>query len=295
VYDRIDLTPEWQSFEREFVTSDTEDNARVHFDVGDSSISVEVSSVILRSLTDGKVIKPGVAGGAGLPGGAVSTTSDREVPLGDVRFGSFRRVTPISQDFGYERGRPVDRYYIENFLESCAADVRGRVLEVGDRTYTRRFGGDRVVVSDMLHVVAGEPEATIIGDLASADHIPSDTFDCVILTQTLQLIYDFHAAIRTIHRILKPGGTLLATFPGISQTYDTEWGGHWCWAFTGVSARRMFGDVFGKPNPKVETFGNVLAAVCFLHGLSVEEMTAKELDYHEPGYAITVAVRATKA
>ena len=146
----------------------------------------------------------------------------------------------------------------------------------------------------MLHLVEGEPEATTIGDLAPADHIPSDTFDCIILTQTLQLIYDFHAAIRTIHRILRPGGVLLATVPGISQTYDTEWGGHWCWAFTPVSASRMFGDVFGEAQVSVEGHGNVLTAIAFLHGLSRQELSAPELAYDEAGYAVTVAVRAVR-
>ena len=138
---------------------------------------------------------------------------------------------------------------------------------MGERAYTRRFGGDRVTVSDVLHVVPGDPEATIVADLASAEHIPSNAFDCIILTQTLQLIYDVRAAVATLHRILKPGGVVLATFPGISQTYDTEWGFTWCWSFTEVSAARLFGDAFGAEQVAVESFGNVLAAMCFLHGL----------------------------
>jgi hypothetical protein len=38
--------------------------------------------------------------------------------------------------------------------------------------------------------VERHPGATIVGDLTRADHIPSDSFDCVNLTQTLQFIYD---------------------------------------------------------------------------------------------------------
>ena len=192
-----------------------------------------------------------------------------------MEFGSLRRVTAISQDFGCDRGRPIDRYYIENFLECNKGDVQGRVLEVGDNAYTRKFGGDRVAVSDVLHVVEGEPQATIIADLASADHIPSNSFDCIILTQTLQLIYDVRAAIKTIYRILKPSGVLLATFPGISQTYDNEWSDSWYWNFTRLSARRLFEEVFPSANLKIETFGNVLAAISFLHGLAVEELSSE--------------------
>ncbi len=60
---------------------------------------------------------------------------------GFVNFGSLGRTRPIASYFGYYRGRPVDRYYIEQFLAECAGDVRGRVLEIGTDEYTRRYGG----------------------------------------------------------------------------------------------------------------------------------------------------------
>src|SRR5262249_6056962 len=76
---------------------------------------------------------------------------DTKPPIGRVRFGSFRRVTPISREFGFDRGLPVDRYYIEQFLSVHADDIRNRVLEIGDDTYMRRFGGSRVTKGDVLH------------------------------------------------------------------------------------------------------------------------------------------------
>jgi SAM-dependent methyltransferase len=215
-------------------------------------------------------------------------------PVGGVRFGGLRRVTPISHRFGYDRGRPIDRYYIEGFLAQHADDVRGRVLEIGDDSYTRRFGGDRVTLRDVLHVTEGNPYATIVGDLTCADHIPSDAFDCVILTQTLHLIYDVRAALNTLHRILKPGGVLLATFPGISQIDHYDWGGTWYWAFTTRSAQRLFAEAFPAENVAVEAHGNVLAAIAFLHGLAVEEMRPEELDYCDPDYEVLITLRAVK-
>ena len=211
-----------------------------------------------------------------------------------MSFGNLRRMTPISRVFGFDRGTPVDRYYIEGFLGRNATDVQGRVLEVGDDSYTRRFGEGRVTHRDVLHVSAENPHATIVADLENAGHIPSSSFDCIILTQTLHLIYDVRAALRTLHRILKPGGVLLTTFPGITQIDHFDWGASWYWAFTTLSAQRLFGEVFPTDNFDVETHGNVLAATAFLHGLALEELRAEELDYNDPDYQLIITVRAVK-
>jgi SAM-dependent methyltransferase len=215
-------------------------------------------------------------------------------PVGRVRFGSLRRLTPISRAFGFDRGLPIDRYYIERFLSVHAGDIRGDVLEIGDDTYTRRFGGDRVTKSDVLHVSEGNPKATIVGDLTCAAHIPPDSFDCVILTQTLHLIYDVRGALKTLHRILKPDGVLLATFPGISQISHDLWRESWCWGFTHLSARRLFEEIFPTANVCVEVCGNVLAAIAFLHGLAAEELRQEELEYRDAHYEVSIMVRAVK-
>jgi glycosyltransferase involved in cell wall biosynthesis len=217
-------------------------------------------------------------------------------PIGRVRFGHLRRLTPISQQFGFDRGVPVDRYYIERFLASHSSRIAGRVLEIADPTYTRRFGGTRVTQADVLHLVGGNREATIVGDLACANHIPSEAFDCIILTQTLHLIFDVRAAVRTLHRILKPGGALLATFPGISQLshHDVEDRELWYWSFTTKSARRLFDEFFVDPAALIQSHGNVLAATAFLHGLAKEELTEEELNCHDPDFEVLITVLAQR-
>ena len=215
---------------------------------------------------------------------------------GSVDFGDLRRLAPVSRHFGVDRGTAIDRYYIERFLSRHAADVRGRLLEVGENTYTLRYGGDRVTRSDVLHVREGNPQATIIANLADAPQIAEESFDCVILTQTLHLIYDARAAVRTLHRILKPGGVLLLTVPGITQVpHGTDWAYTWYWAFTELSVRRMLGEVFGDGNLAVEVGGNVLAATALLQGLAVEEFTADELDSLDSDYPLIIGARALRA
>jgi SAM-dependent methyltransferase len=208
---------------------------------------------------------------------------------------AFRRMTPINSDWGGGRGQIADRYYIEKFLAGHAGDVQGQVLEFGDDSYTRAFGGGRVTRADVLHLTADNPRATIVADLADGGQIPSDSFDCIICTQVLLLVYDLHAAIRTLYRILKPGGVVLVTAPGIQKISrgDMVKSGDY-WRFTTLSLRRLFEEAFPRDHVEVMAYGNVLAAVAFLHGLAVEDLRREDLEYHDPDYEVTIALRAVK-
>ncbi|MFD2247981.1 glycosyltransferase [Pontibacter ruber] len=204
------------------------------------------------------------------------------------------KTTPLSTDFGYDRGGPIDRYYIEQFLGKEAASIQGRVLEIGDNEYTLQFGGTKVMQSDILHVNESNPMATLIGDLSNAPQIPDDLFDCIILTQTLQMIYDFKGALGTCYRILKPGGTLLLTVPGITPIDHGEWKETWYWSFTDKAMRKLFEETFDAGATDIRTYGNVFAASAFLYGVGLPEVPQKKLDIQDPHYQVIVAVKAVK-
>lgn len=184
--------------------------------------------------------------------------------------------------------------YVEGFVEDHAADIRGRVLEIAAPDYTSRFG-TAVEQVDILHATDGNPEATIVGDLADAPHIPSDTFDCAIVTQTLQFVYDVRGALETLHRILAPGGVLLATVPGITKISPPEddiWG-EW-WHYTARSVRRLAEEAFGAGNVEVRSYGNVLAATGFLYGLAASDLHPEELSTDDRLFEVVIGLRAVK-
>jgi SAM-dependent methyltransferase len=210
------------------------------------------------------------------------------------KLGDLRRLTPIDPNWGFERGTPIDRVYVERFIGTHATDIRGRVLEIAAPDYTTRYGSN-VQRVDVLMAQEGNPQATIVGDLQDAPHIPDGAFDCAIVTQTLQFVYDVGAALATLHRILAPGGVLLATVPGITKISppEDEAYGEW-WHYTGRSARRLAEKAFGEGNVEVETFGNVLAAASFLYGLAESDLRAEELAARDPLYEVVVGVRAVK-
>ena len=215
-------------------------------------------------------------------------------PLGKISFGDLARVTPFCTEFGYKRGGPIDRYYIEKFLREQAQHIKSRVLEIGDNAYTLQFGDATTLTSEVLHIEEGHPKATYVGDLSNAPHMPDNTFDCLILTQTLHLIYDYVGALRTCYRILKPGGVLLLTSPGLTPIDQAEWQETWYWAFTDKALRRMMTEVFGAGQVEVKSFGNVYVATAFLYGLGLPEMTQDQLDYNDPQFQVISTVKAIK-
>jgi SAM-dependent methyltransferase len=206
--------------------------------------------------------------------------------------GTLRRTSPLSDGFGFDRGTPVDRYYIDRFIEENRGAIHGRVLEIKNSRYTHQLGSD-VVQRDVLDIDPTNRNATIVADLAAADGIPADAFDCFILTQTLQLIFDTRSAIFHAHRILRPGGVLLCSVPCVARVtpgcIDSD---HW--RFTRASCSRLFGDVFPRDRVTVGTHGNVLTAIAFLTGMATEELRQRELDHDDENFPLLVTVRAEK-
>ena len=215
-------------------------------------------------------------------------------PFGLVKLGSLDTTRPISMDFGYERGNPIDRYYIEGFLERQSADVTGHVLEVSEDTYSKNYGGSKITKQDVLHYNLADPPVTIVGDMTVPGTLPDDTYDCIILTQTLQLIFELDKAIASLHAALKPGGVLLLTVPGISQTERTDWHHYWCWSFTESSIRQLFAKKFDPAKMQVASHGNVYSCITYLTGMALEEVDRAKLDVQDPAYPMIVTLRAQK-
>lgn len=214
-----------------------------------------------------------------------------------VDWGDLRRISPISPVWGLNRGRPVDRYYIENFLDRHQPDIRGAVLEVKDPYYSTRFGGQRVTEAAVVDVDASNSRATIIADLTDAGAaIRSEAFDCFILTQTLHIIFDIGAVLATAYRVLRPGGVLLCTVPCISRISFEDGGlddGDF-WRFTEASIRAAVTDVFSAGDVEVSAHGNVTVCAAFLLGLDPGEVPDGHLDETDPACPLICCIRAVK-
>lgn len=212
-----------------------------------------------------------------------------------VNFNDHLRTEPISRKFGFDRGCPIDRYYINSFLKQNQNVITGSVLEIAECTYSKQFGHD-ISSYEILHYDDSNKNATIVGDLTKPETLPEERIDCFICTQTLNFIFDVPKAIEGSYKVLRKGGTLLCTVSGISQIsrYDMDrWGDYW--RFTDLSILKLMESVFGEGNVEVVTFGNALAATAFLQGLAVDDLPDTSLlDKNDKDYQITIGIKAIK-
>ncbi len=203
-------------------------------------------------------------------------------------------VRPLNRTFGWERGKPVDRYYIEKFLQDNSQAIGGDVLEIAENTYTMQYGGDRVSNSYILHI-EGWGENAIKGNLETGEGIEKEKFDTAIITQTLMFTYGIEAVARNIYKMLKPGGRAFITVAGISQIsrYDAdEWGSYF--AFHEDALRKLFLPLFGEKNVEIQTQGNMKTAIALLYGLSYEDLKPEDFEIVDRDYPVIITAALYK-
>jgi len=207
------------------------------------------------------------------------------------RWGNLRRVKPFSAYYGFERGTPVDRYYLDRFLESHRDDISGDVLEIQGSGYTTRYGRG-VRRADTVDI-APQFSATYTCDLAASEGvIPSDAFDCFLLPNTLSVLRDLEGCLRQALRIVRPGGTILGTAAVLCQL-QRDGGDYWRMSPEGwrVVAERAWPGC----EVSVTSYGNCLTATAAIMGIALEELTPAELDVQDPQFPVLVGLRCRKA
>lgn len=200
---------------------------------------------------------------------------------------------PISKRFGAERGKPIDRVYIERFLAENQDKIKGTVMEMADSRYTKMFGHD-VEQSLMLHL-NGWGKGVVKGNLETGEGINENSVDCFICTQTIQFIYDIHSVVRNIYKMLKPGGAALVTAHCLGQIslYDYHnWGEYW--RFTEMSMRRLFAEAFDAETITVCSWGSMKTAMAYQYGLCAEDLHKEDFEFHDEQYPVIITVMAEK-
>ncbi len=203
-------------------------------------------------------------------------------------------TSPLSDYYGFDRGEPIDRFYIENFLKENKQCIRGVCLELLNNTYTTRYGKENVTKSDILDIDVTNRNATIIDDLRSLKKINDNTYDCIILTQVLQFIDDVPSAIAECYRILKKGGAILATVPSLSRIDCASGPDGDYWRFTQAGVKYLFEKNFNSQHVVVSSYGNVRSGIYFYAGLAQEDVSKKVFKKNDQDFSLIVTVKAIK-
>ena len=125
----------------------------------------------------------------------------------------------------------------------------------------------------VVDISSQNADADLIADLSAPGTLPRSSYDCILLTQTLHIIYEFNEVVRNVHLALRRGGVALVTAPCVSRIdYETGVDGDF-WRFTHASLRRLFAERFGIENVEVVAFGNVLSCIGFLHQIRSRKLS----------------------
>lgn len=195
--------------------------------------------------------------------------------------------TPISCKFGYDLGTPIDRYFIEKFLQENSDKILGTVLEIAESTYSLKYGQNKIEAK-IIHVDKNY-KADLYCNLETGEGIIENYADCFIMTQTLPFIFNINEVCKNALRLLKTGGTLLITVPGITQIsrYDYDrWGQFW--SFTEMSLKKLFSQFVPEKNIQIKSYGNVKLASLFLYGVPLEKIKKKDLEYSDNDYQMVI-------
>ena len=115
---------------------------------------------------------------------------------------NFLSLNPVSSIYGLDRGTPIDRYYINNFITKNSQLIKGKILEVGDDRYSQNFKNSILSVDVLTKDIDENIKKNLdtrsnyfFGDFEQDLNLKNNYYDCLILTQVFQCIYKIETAI----------------------------------------------------------------------------------------------------
>ncbi|MBD2360453.1 methyltransferase domain-containing protein [Anabaena minutissima FACHB-250] len=208
--------------------------------------------------------------------------------VGALNWGDFRKTNPICHVTGFTRGTPIDRYYLQKFVNKIKDQVVGNVLEVGGVAKDREFYQFDLASTYRIMNLESGSGIDLVGDVHDVSLIETESLDGVVIFNVLEHCYSPWIAVENIYKWLKPGGKCFCMVPNAQRLHDRP-GDYWRplpdgvnWLFRNFSQRQL------------SVYGNPLTVIASFHGVATEELTSEELDEFHADYPVSTCIVATK-
>ncbi len=168
------------------------------------------------------------------------------------------------RDVAARRWFSAAMYLMEKRLRTGISDhIRGRLLDIGsgDQPYGQLLAAV-VTRYDSVDVGKKHPGQTYVASASDMSVIPADTYDSALCLSVLEHVANPWQALQEIHRVLKPGGTLILTVPHLSRLHEEP---HDYFRFTHHGLKAMCDDA-GFEIIELEKNGGLLSFIA--HQLS---------------------------
>jgi SAM-dependent methyltransferase len=209
-------------------------------------------------------------------------------PCGAVDWGSLRRLHPICKRFGFSRGTPIDRYYLDKFVAQIRNRVVGATVEIGGARQNREL----YRLTNVSEYTAIDAEAhdyvDVVGDAHDSSLLAPDSADSILAFNVLEHCADPWLVARNMHRWLRTGGCAFCMVPNAQRVHNFP-RDYWRPLPDGVNW--LFRD-FGSR--ELSQYGNPTSVIASQLGIAAEELTQAELDAQHPDYPVATCIVATK-
>jgi len=210
------------------------------------------------------------------------------VPFGQFDFGDFDRLSPACLDFGFSRGTPLDRYYLNKFVAESRDLVVGSVLEIGGQKGSHELYGFKNATSYVTMSIDSS-DADITTDAHDASAALPESYDSIIIFNVLEHCRRPWVIASNIYSWLKPGGRVFVMIPNMQRIHEGP-GDYWRILPEGLRS------IFNQFNvEKLVTYGNLFTSIAALSGVSSEEIPTGDKDSLDTDYPTITCMTGSKA
>lgn len=211
------------------------------------------------------------------------------IPFGAIEYSDFKRYAPLCHDYGYSRGTPIDRYYLEQFIREIRSYVVGYTLEIGGSRENQYLYGFTNAMSYKTMDMHQKPEVDITGDIHDPNSLGSNSFDSIILFNVLEHCEKPWIVVENIYNWLTKRGSVFCMVPN-SQRIHRDPKDYWRILPDGMRS------LFAKfPIKQLYLYGNPITTIATMMGVAAEELSSEELNSFNSEYLVATCIYACKA